>query len=211
MPEFFQQTLEPARVAAGLDPHPHPLALQAAVKSLGLTRGMHQLPSHSFLALQIQQRDLLEAGMEITAYNLHHGSFRTESLVLSRLKITRRASEPSLLSNHRSAQRAGGTLRNPDIGCAGARSAGTCKLHYDPLTPPDNPLRKTSTPGRNSDTRPRRTRVLPHALGRAQPRGLVPPVVSDQARPTNRRPPQFVRVDPGMKGGPEIICRRREW
>src|ERR1700722_605431 len=103
MPEFFQQTLEPARVAAGLDPHPHPLALQAAVKSLGLTRGMHQLPSHSFLALQIQQRDLLEAGMEITAYNLHHGSFRTESLVLSRLKITRRASEPSLLSNHRSA------------------------------------------------------------------------------------------------------------
>jgi hypothetical protein len=59
---------------------------------------MIQLLSHGLLALQIQQRNLLKAGMKITAYNLHHGSFRPSPWSYARLKITRRASQPSLLS-----------------------------------------------------------------------------------------------------------------
>src|SRR5207302_5724990 len=99
VPTLRQQALEPARVAASLDPHFHRFPLQAAVELFRFARGMVQLLSHSLLRLQIQHRNLLEAGMKITAYNLHDGSFSARVLGLANSSLLGAASEPSLLSN----------------------------------------------------------------------------------------------------------------
>ena len=80
--QFFQQPLEPARAAGGFDPHPHRFPLQTAIKLLRLSRSMRQFLPRPLSRRQIQHGNLLKAGMEITAYNLHRGSFPARVLGL---------------------------------------------------------------------------------------------------------------------------------
>src|SRR6185312_16773997 len=75
MPQLGQQLLEPARVAGGLDSHPHG-PVQPRVKLLRLSVAMLQATFNQLARLLIQHRDLLVARMQITPYNLHVlGSF----------------------------------------------------------------------------------------------------------------------------------------
>ena len=84
MPALAQQPLEPQRVAARLHPH------QNRPGQLAIELGGLAWQQSSFLVLSafcIQPGDLLKARMKITAYNLHDGSFRSESWFFAKTQV----------------------------------------------------------------------------------------------------------------------------
>src|SRR5271165_2705498 len=81
-----QHALEPQGVAASLHADDY-FALQSSVKRLRL--GGSQLAFRILPRFRVEHSNLLETRMEITAYNLHDGSFSSESWSLRKLKITR--------------------------------------------------------------------------------------------------------------------------
>jgi len=71
--QLRQQPLQPARVPAGLDPHPHLHAgpLPLAIKPFGLARVVLQSLLATLSALLVEPRNLLHAQVIITSYNQH--------------------------------------------------------------------------------------------------------------------------------------------
>src|SRR5260221_12304360 len=85
MAEFAEQPLQPQRVTAGFDAY-DPLARQSTVELRRFSSGESLFRMLSSFC--VDHSNLLETRMEITAYNLHDGSFRP-SLGLCKLKFTR--------------------------------------------------------------------------------------------------------------------------
>src|ERR1039457_874830 len=79
---ILHQFEEPLTVPRGLHANQH-RRLQALIKRLGISRGMHQFLFPRFPSGAVEPSNLLPAGMEITPYN-HHAKtpFSPASLVL---------------------------------------------------------------------------------------------------------------------------------
>src|SRR5258707_2823872 len=83
MSQLRQQTLHPQRIPAGFHTHDG-FAFESAVERNGFAPV--QLPFRMLSCFCVDHSNLLETRMEITAYNLHDGSFRP-SLGLRKVQV----------------------------------------------------------------------------------------------------------------------------